>query len=322
MTYLARMDFATMIVWLLAIGAGVAVLVFIFSYAVSDKRTKRIRQVITRHRGDMSSVQMQELSKGAAVRSRRKGDRDLAHRIVAALNLREYMSSKEIRMSLANAGLRGNSALTYYIVSRLVGGAVGVVGTFIFIGLMEEFPYPETVKFLFYGIGGLAGFYFPKIMLQNKVQNRQEQMTESFPDALDLLLICVESGLGIEAAFSRVTEEIMEGHPVLAQEIGLTSAELTFLGDRRQAYENFHLRTGLPVAKALATTLIQSEQYGTPVGSALRVLAQEKRDERMSAAEKKAAALPAKLTVPMIIFFLPVIFIVVIGPAACSLNAG
>ena len=173
---------------------------------------------------------------------------------------------------------------------------------------------------MFSGLGGVVGFFLPKILISNKVQNRQEQMTASFPDALDLLLICVESGLGIEMAFSKVTEEIMENHPILASEIGLTSAELAFLGDRRQAYENFALRTGMDVAKSLSTTLIQSEQYGTPVGTALKVLAQEKRDERMSAAEKKAAALPAKLTVPMIIFFLPVLFIVVIGPAALSLG--
>ncbi|MCH7551164.1 MAG: type II secretion system F family protein, partial [Proteobacteria bacterium] len=149
---------------------------------------------------------------------------------------------------------------------------------------------------------------------------RQQEMSDVFPDTLDLMVICVEAGLGVEAAFARVTEEIIDQSPILATELGLLSAELAYLGDRRQSYVNFSNRTGLPAAKALSTALIQSEQYGTPVGVALKVLAQEKRDERMSAAEKKAAALPAKLTVPMIIFFLPVLFIVVIGPAAMQVG--
>ncbi len=320
MAALARMDFATMIVWLLALGSVIAVLVFVFSFVINTKQSKRIKQVISRHRGDLTSIQMQGLNKGSASRAHRKGKDSLAYKLVELLNLQKFTSSKEVRMSLAMAGMRGSSVLTYYIAARIVGAAAGFVGTLLFISLMKEFTYPEVMKFVFSGIGGGIGFYLPKIIVSNKAQNRQDQMTASFPDALDLLLICVESGLGIEMAFSKVTEEIMEGHPVLAGEIGLTSAELSFLGDRRQAFENFSLRTGLPVAKSLATTLIQSEQYGTPVGTALKVLAQEKRDERMSAAEKKAASLPAKLTVPMILFFLPVLFIVVIGPAALSLG--
>jgi tight adherence protein C len=140
-------------------------------------------------------------------------------------------------------------------------------------------------------------------------------MTATFPDMLDLLVICVEAGLSIEAAFTRVTEEIADSSPVLAEEIGLTSAELTFLGDRSKAYANLSARTGLPAAKSLATALIQSERYGTPVSVALKVLAQENRDDRMAKAEKKAGALPAQLTVPMIVFFLPVLFLVIIGPA-------
>jgi len=146
-------------------------------------------------------------------------------------------------------------------------------------------------------------------------------MTDVFPDVLDLMVICVEAGLGIEQAFARVSEEIVDSSPVLAQEIGILGAELAYLGDRRKAFENFALRTGLPAAKSLATTLIQSEQYGTPVGVAVQVLAKEKRHDRMSQAEKKAASLPAKLTVPMIIFFLPVLFIVVIGPAVIQITS-
>ena len=153
------------------------------------------------------------------------------------------------------------------------------------------------------------------MVVSNFAQKRQQEMNQAFPDTLDLLVICVESGLGIEAAFDKVTEEIAENSPILAQEFGLTTAELAYLGDRHKAYENFAKRTGLPAAKSLSTTLVQSEKYGTPVGQALKVLSQERRDERMSLAEKKGASLPAKLTVPMIVFFLPVLYEVVIGPA-------
>jgi len=321
MTALARMDAATLIVWVLMAGAVIAVLFFLASLAVKGKKSKRIKAVISRHRGEMSAAQTDSLNRGSSVRQRKRDTKaELAQKLIEGLNLQGLLSGDEVRMDLAKAGMRGRSAVMIFIATRVVGAAAAFIGVFLFIGIIPDFPYPGFMKFVFAGVGAAVGFYLPKILVKNKAQNRQEQMTSAFPDTLDLLLICVESGLGIEMAFARVTEEILESAPVLAQELGLTSAELAYLGDRRQAYENFSKRTGLPAAKALATTLIQSEQYGTPVGVALKVLAQEKRDERLSAAEKKAAALPAKLTVPMIIFFLPVLFIVVIGPAAMSIN--
>jgi tight adherence protein C len=145
------------------------------------------------------------------------------------------------------------------------------------------------------------------------------EMQLNFPDALDLLVISSEAGLSIEAAFHRVTGEIEESSPALSEEFGLTTAELSFLGDRRRAYTNFADRTGLPSAKALAVTLLQSEKYGTSISNALKVLSQENRDERMSRAERKAASLPAQLTVPMIVFFLPVLFVVIMGPAGLKI---
>lgn len=320
MTSLARMEPATIIVWTLAFGAAVTVLFVLISMFASGKKSNRIKQVISQHRGDMSSMQNESLNKSSAIRNRKGSTKaELAQKIIAGLNLQKLMDSQSIRNDLAMAGMRGRNVLAIFIASRVVGAVAGTIVTLFLVGMMKEFPYPSFVKFIFAGVGGVAGFYLPKILVTNKAQNRQTQMSATFPDALDLLLICVESGLGVEMAFSKVTEEIMESSPILAQELGLTSAELAYLGNRRQAFENFSKRTGLPAAKSLATTLIQSEQYGTPVGKALGVLAQEKRDERLSAAERKAAALPAKLTVPMIIFFLPVLFIVVIGPAALSM---
>jgi tight adherence protein C len=162
---------------------------------------------------------------------------------------------------------------------------------------------------------GYVGFYVPNFFIQNLVQRRQTSIKSSFPDALDMLLICVQSGMSVEAAFAKVAAEIGGQSLELAEELSLTTAELSYLQDRRQAFENLGKRTGIPGIKAVATALIQAERYGTPVGQALRVMARENRDMRMAEAEKKAAALPPKLTVPMIVFFLPVLFVVILGPA-------
>jgi len=164
------------------------------------------------------------------------------------------------------------------------------------------------------------GYYAPTIYVKNRIGKRQASIRRAWPDALDLLLICVESGMGIESAFRKVSEEIGAQSVSLAEELSLTTAELSYLQDRRKAYENLGERTGLEGVRGVVTSLIQAEKYGTPVGQSLRVLAQENRDMRMSEAEKKAAALPPKLTVPMILFFLPVLFAVIITPAAIQVT--
>jgi tight adherence protein C len=160
-----------------------------------------------------------------------------------------------------------------------------------------------------------VGFKAPEIVLKNTTQKRQLSIRRAWPDALDLLLICVESGMSIEAAMQRVAREIGSQSVPLAEELTLACAELSYLSDRRKAFDNLGKRTGLSTVKSVATSFIQSERYGTPLGQALRVLAQENRDMRMADADKKAAALPPKLTVPMVLFFLPVIFIVILGPS-------
>ena len=162
---------------------------------------------------------------------------------------------------------------------------------------------------------GDAGFYLPNVFLNNLITRRQQSINQAFPDSLDMLLICVQAGMSVEAAFGKVSKEVVNQSLELAEEYSLTTAELSYLQDRRMAYENLGKRTGIEGIKSVATALIQSERYGTPVGQALRVMAKENRELRMSEAEKKAAALPPKLTVPMIIFFLPVLFIVILGPA-------
>ena len=166
-----------------------------------------------------------------------------------------------------------------------------------------------------------AGFYAPNIYVKNLAGKRQKSIMLAFPDALDMLLICVEAGMSIELAFNKVSQEIGSASPELAEEFGLTVAELSYLPDRRLAYDNLAGRTGHEGVKAVCMALSQAERYGTPLGGALRVMAKENREMRMSAAEKKAAALPAKLTVPMILFFLPVLFLVVLGPAYIKYQA-
>jgi tight adherence protein C len=179
--------------------------------------------------------------------------------------------------------------------------------------------YPQNLgqsTWLMLSVAAAAfGYILPRLVLDRLITRRQRRSVRSVPDALDLLLICVESGMAIEPALQRVAREIGSGSVPLAEELTLTVAELSYLQDRRKAFENLGKRTGLPTVKSVVTSLIQSERYGTPLGTALRVLAQENRDARMQEAERKAAALPPKLTVPMILFFLPVIFVIILGPS-------
>ena len=192
--------------------------------------------------------------------------------------------------------------------------ALGVV-SFIYVFLILKLDYALVVKLGICILAGGIGLKVPELYLSNSIKKRQLSLRRAWPDALDLLLICVESGMSVEHAFRRVAAEIGTASVALAEELTLTTAELSYLPERRSAYDNLGARTGLETVKSVMTALIQAERYGTPLGQALRVLAQENRDMRMMEAEKKAAALPPMLTVPMIVFFLPVLFVVIMGPA-------
>jgi tight adherence protein C len=190
-----------------------------------------------------------------------------------------------------------------------------------YLFVVIKLEHPATVKLGICIAAAYVGMQLPLLILKNKIQRRKLSIKRAFPDTLDLLLICVESGMSIEAAFRKVSEEIGSQSVALAEELTLTTAELSYLPDRRAAYENLAKRTDLDGVKSVCMALQQSERYGTPLATMLRVMAQENRDMRMSEAEKKAAALPPKLTVPMILFFLPVLFIVILGPAAIKVMA-
>jgi tight adherence protein C len=240
--------------------------------------------------------------------------------VLKKLNLQEALEAKDLKRRLIQAGWRRPSAPVTFITARLVVPLV-VAGIAAFYAYTVFPDWTWQQKWIAILVAGIIGALLPQLLLSNAVQKRQKNLTRAFPDALDLMVICVEAGMSIEAAFNKVSEEMAESAPLMAEEMGLTAAELAFLGDRRSAYENLAERTGLATFKSLTTTLLQSEKYGTPIAQGLRVIAQENRDARLNAAEKKAAALPAQLTVPMIIFFLPVLFIVIAGPAGIQVAA-
>jgi tight adherence protein C len=241
--------------------------------------------------------------------------------LVERLNLRKALADENTFANLKMAGYRKQSHIYVFLFFRLVLPALMLVLASIYIFGIAHMERPFMVKVTAVLVITYAGFYAPNLFVKNQIGKRQLSIRRAWPDALDLMLICVESGMSLEAGFRKVAVEIGIQSPALAEELVLTNAELSYLEERRKAYENLAARTGLDGVKSVTVALIQAERYGTPLGTALRVLAQENRDMRMAEAEKKAAALPPKLTVPMILFFLPVLFAVIMGPAMIQIFA-
>jgi tight adherence protein C len=236
--------------------------------------------------------------------------------IVDRFNLTKWVGQEEARLKLIQAGYRGQAPYITYLFFRMVTPVVCFLFALLYLFVILKLDQPLMVKIGACIAAAYVGMQLPLILLKNKIQRRQLSIRRAFPDTLDLLLICVESGMSIESAFRKVSDEIGTQSVALAEELTLTTAELSYLPDRRQAYENLANRINLDGVKSVCMALQQSERYGTPLATMLRVMAQENRDMRMSEAEKKAAGLPPKLTVPMILFFLPVLFVVILGPAA------
>jgi tight adherence protein C len=304
--------FVTLLAAIAAFATALTVLMPILSRDRLDARM----QVMATERDKMRAARLADLAKKeGGVGKLRATPKGFMQEIVDRFNLRSIFDSEEVRDRLKMAGLRGQAPLVAYMFFRVAMPGIVAVMALLYLFIITDFGYPPIVK-LGLAIGaGYIGFYMPNFFVQNLVQRRQESIKNAFPDALDMLLICVQSGMSVEAAFQKVSGEVGTQSLELAEELSLTTAELSYLQDRRLAFENLGKRTGLPGIKAVATALIQAERYGTPVGQALRVMARENRDMRMAEAEKKAAALPPKLTVPMIVFFLPVLFVVILGPA-------
>ncbi|WP_457797120.1 type II secretion system F family protein [Methylocystis sp. S23] len=236
--------------------------------------------------------------------------------IVDRFSLSKWLNTEDAKMKLASAGFRGPQAEIAFLFFRLVSPIGFFLAALLYIFFLGD-PEMGGLMQIAIVIGATyLGIKAPELFISNTIANRQMSMQRAFPDALDLMLICVESGMSIEHAFRKVGQEIGAQSIPLAEEFALATAELSYLPDRRTAYANLAARTGLESVKQISTVLIQAEKYGTPLGQALRVTAQESRDMRLLEAEKKAAALPPKLTVPMIVFFLPVLMVVVLSPAA------
>jgi len=305
--------------------ASICVFVTVLTIALPmlqrDQMNRRMKEMAI-ERGKMRSARLAEMStkdrQGGKLRSTPKG---FMQRIVDDLKLRERFDNEELRENLKRAGLRGQANIVTFMFFRIAAPIVIFVVALIYVFFIENTGYPASINLLIAVAAGYIGFYVPNLFISNRVQKRQLSIKQSFPDALDMLLICVQSGMSVEAGFAKVGKEIANSSLELAEEMTLTTAELSYLQDRRQAYENLAKRTGLPGVKGVCTALIQAERYGTPVGQALRTMAKENREIRQSEAERKAAALPPKLTVPMIVFFLPVLFIVILGPAGISYMA-
>jgi tight adherence protein C len=253
--------------------------------------------------------------------SLRQSPKQVVQKVVDDFNLGKWVGQEAARDQLVMAGYRGQAPYVTFLFFRLVTPIVFLIVSAIYIFFVLNSDQSPTIKIGMCLMAALLGMQAPMLFLKNKISKRQLSIKRAFPDALDLLLICVESGMSIEAAFRRVSVEIGSQSIPLAEEFTLTTAELSYLQDRRMAYENFAKRTGLENIKSVCLALMQSERYGTPLGQTLRVLAQESRDSRMNEAEKKAAALPPKLTVPMIVFFLPVLFVVILGPTGIKVAA-
>jgi tight adherence protein C len=248
--------------------------------------------------------------------SLRQSPKQYMQRVVEQFNLRKWVGQEEARALLVQAGYRGQAPYIAYLFFRMVMPVAMLVASLIYVFIIIKVDQPAAIKVGMCLGATYFGMYLPQLFVKNKIARRQLSIKRAFPDALDLMLICVESGMSIEAAFKRVSGEIGSQSVPLAEELTLTTAELSYLQDRRQAFENLAKRVNLDGVKAVCMALQQAERYGTPMAQTLRVMAQENRDMRMSEAEKKAAGLPPKLTVPMILFFLPVLFVVILGPAA------
>ncbi len=296
-----------------------AIVVVCWPYFVPNGFRDRLRRIAD-EREDIRNRERTKLQGGKAQNLLTTRPKQIFKDIFDRMNLANQAEDGEVVRKLRMAGYRGQGPVVTFLAIRLLTAPALFAVTAFYVFAVLSLPYPFFVKFAIATAAALLGYFVPALYVGNKIAKRQKAIRRAWPDALDLLLICVESGMGVERAFQKVSEEIGLQCAMLADELSLTTAELSYLPERRKAYENLALRTGLDSVKAVVTSLIQAEKFGTALGPALRVLAQENRDMRMSEAEKKAATLPPKLTVPMIVFFLPVLFAVIITPAAIQIS--
>ena len=302
-----------------AIAAAATVLTVAMPLLAVDSLGKRMKTVAL----EREKIRLRERERLAhsQQRARHTSARQSVQAIVERFNLKKWFGQEEARLKLVQAGYRGQAPYVTYLFFRMVTPVLLALLTGLYLFIVIDLHQPVLVKIGLCIAAAYTGMHLPLVILRNKIQRRQLSIRRAFPDSLDLLLICVESGMSIEAAFKKVSDEVGSQSVALAEELMLTTAELSYLPDRRQAYENLAQRTDLEGVKSVCMALQQAERYGTPLAHMLRVMAQENRDMRMAEAEKKAAGLPPKLTVPMILFFLPVLFAIIMTPALIQVFA-
>ena len=309
--------FMTML--LAAIAASATAYSLIIPFFAGEGLAKRMKAVAS-ERERIRQRERDRISKSEKV-SLRQAPKQIVSKVVEDFNLGKWLAQEAARDKLIMAGYRGQAPYITFLFFRLVTPLLFLILSVVYVFVISKMQQVLPIKIGMCVGAAYLGMQAPMIFLKNAISKRQLSIRRAFPDALDLLLICVESGMSIETAFRKVSLEIGSQSIQLAEEFTLTTAELSYLQDRKVAYENLAKRTGLEGVKSVCLALQQSERYGTPLGQSLRVMAQENRDMRMTEAEKKAAALPPKLTVPMILFFLPVLFIVILGPTGIKVAA-
>lgn len=288
----------------------------VYELGAERRRGARRMQAIVQQAADLRRSRSRLATRRSATSDASTGLKQL---VVARLKLLSSDEAAAGRALLARAGVRSPNALATYLFLRVSMPAIFGFVALVDGHLLHILPMVSRSPAVAACVATMAGFYAPIVMLKNKIVRRQTELRKSLPDGIDLLVICVESGASINESFARVGRELARGHAALSEEFSITAAELSFLPVRRVALDNFLERTGLPAVRGLVTTMLQSERFGTPIAQSLRVLSTEFRDQRMMAAESKAAKLPVLLTIPMMLFILPVLFIVLLGPAALSI---
>ncbi|MFC0204305.1 type II secretion system F family protein [Novosphingobium soli] len=309
----------TVVGTLLSVVAAASTLLAIYSaVTIRDPMAKRVKSLNARREQLKSGIVTTARKRQSLIRRNETTDRMGA--FLGKARMLQDSQIKEIQQKLAQAGIRNKEWAVAVVFARLVAPIVlGGLAALVIYGI-DYFPqWSSFKKFAGFAALVIGGYKGPDLFIQNLVTKRTDAIRKALPDALDLLVICAEAGLTVDAAFERVSRELGRAYPELGDEFSMTSIELSFLTERRQAFENLAYRVNLDAVKGVVTTMIQTERYGTPLASALRVLSAEFRNERMMRAEEKAARLPAIMTVPLILFILPTLFVVILGPAACSI---
>lgn len=304
---------------ILAAIAAFAVLMAIYAaVTVKDPMAKRVRALNDR-REELKAGIVTSTAKKRVSLIRKTDKTDRMKQRLEGMKVLQQSQILDIQRKLAHAGFRNKELAVYVIGARMVLPIVLGVAAFILLYVVEIYPDWQMKKVMALSVAVLLGYKGPELYLKNLATKRTHEIRKGLPDALDLLVICAEAGLTVDAAFNRVAKELGRAYPELGDEFALTAIELSFLNERKKAFDNLAFRVDLDSVRGVVTTMIQTERYGTPLASALRVLSAEFRNERMMRAEEKAARLPAIMTVPLICFILPVLFIVILGPAACSI---